>query len=80
MNAKLIPMIIIDSHKGEFWKQIFTDLTLHPHIKVREGGQIAWAMRKNSPQAKGNYQRFHEEASKWDVNGQYPLQALSKEY
>jgi membrane-bound lytic murein transglycosylase MltF len=52
MNAKLIPMIIIDSHKGEFWKQIFTDLTLHPDIKVREGGQIAWAMRKNSPKLK----------------------------
>ena len=52
MNAKLIPMIIIDSHKGEFWKQIFTDLILHPDIKVREGGQIAWAVRKNSPKLK----------------------------
>ena len=49
MNANLIPMIIIDSHKGEFWKQIFTDLTLYPDIKIREGGQIAWAVRKNSP-------------------------------
>ena len=49
MNANLIPMIIIDSHKGQFWKQIFTDLTLYPDIKVREGGQIAWAVRKNSP-------------------------------
>lgn len=52
MNANLIPMIIVDSHKGEFWKQIFTDLTLHPDIKVREGGQIAWALRKNSPKLK----------------------------
>jgi membrane-bound lytic murein transglycosylase MltF len=26
MNANLIPMIIVDSHKGEFWKQIFTSL------------------------------------------------------
>ena len=52
MNANLIPMIIVDSHKGEFWRQIFTDLTLHPDIKVREGGQIAWAMRKNSPKLK----------------------------
>lgn len=52
MNANLIPMIIVDSHKGEFWKQIFTHLTLHPDIKVREGGQIAWALRKNSPKLK----------------------------
>ncbi len=49
MNADLVPMIVIDSHKGVFWKQIFTDLNLHPDIKVRSGGQIAWAVRRNSP-------------------------------
>lgn len=52
MNAGLIPMIVIDSHKGQFWKQIFKDITLHPDIKVRTGGQIAWAIRKNSPELK----------------------------
>ncbi|UCF02363.1 MAG: lytic transglycosylase F [Deltaproteobacteria bacterium] len=52
MNANLIQMIIIDSHKGAFWKQIFANLTLLPNIKVREGGQIAWAVRKNSPKLK----------------------------
>jgi membrane-bound lytic murein transglycosylase MltF len=49
MNAGLIPMIVIDSHKGKFWTQIFKDITLHPDIKVRTGGQIAWAIRTNSP-------------------------------
>jgi len=49
MNVGLIPMIVIDSHKGRFWKQIFKDLTLHPDIKLRTGGRIAWAIRKNSP-------------------------------
>jgi membrane-bound lytic murein transglycosylase MltF len=52
MNAKLIPMIVIDSHKGRFWSQIFKDLTLHPDIKLRTNGQIAWAIRKNSPKLK----------------------------
>lgn len=52
MNVGLIPMIVIDSHKGKFWKQIFKDLTLHPDIKLRAGGQIAWAIRKNSPKLK----------------------------
>ena len=49
MNAGLIPMIVIDSHKGKFWTQIFKDLTLHQDIKVRTGGQIGWAIRKESP-------------------------------
>lgn len=49
MNADLIPMIVIDSHKGRFWSQIFKDLTLHQDIKVRTGGRIGWAIRKESP-------------------------------
>jgi membrane-bound lytic murein transglycosylase MltF len=58
MNARLIPMIVIDSHKGKFWSQIFKDLTLHPDIKVRTNGQIAWAIRKNSPELKAMINSF----------------------
>lgn len=49
MNAGLIPMIVIDSHKGRFWAQIFKEITLHQDIKVRTCGQIGWAIRKGSP-------------------------------
>ena len=52
MNAGLVPMIVIDSHKGMFWKRIFKDLKLYPNIKLRSGGKIAWAVRKNSPNLK----------------------------
>ena len=58
MNVGLIPMIVIDSHKGKFWAQVFKDLTLHPDIMVRTGGQIAWAIRQNSPQLKSIINRF----------------------
>jgi membrane-bound lytic murein transglycosylase MltF len=66
MNAKLIPMIVIDNHKGKFWSQIFKDLTLHPDIKLRTGGQIAWAIRKNSPKLKGvinNFVKTHKKGT-----------------
>ena len=69
MNANLIPMIIIDSHKGEFWKQIFKDLTLHSDIKVREGGQIAWAVRKNSPKLKEVINGFMKKHKKGTLMG-----------
>ena len=58
MNARLIPMIVIDRHKGEFWAQIFKDLTLHPEIKVRTDGKIGWAIRKNSPKLKEEINGF----------------------
>ena len=40
----LIPMIIVDSHKAEFWAQIFEDITLHRDIAVATNGQIGWLM------------------------------------
>jgi len=49
MHAGVISMIPIDSHKGLFWKQIFENLTFHTDIKIRTGGRIAWALRKDSP-------------------------------
>jgi len=58
MNIGLISMIVIDSHKGQFWSQIFENITLHPDIKLRSGGQIAWAFRKNSPKLKSVINAF----------------------
>ena len=58
VNAGLIPMIIVDSHKAEFWRDVFKSIEVHSHIKVREGGQIAWAFRKKSPTLKAVVNQF----------------------
>jgi len=52
MNAGIIPTLIVDSHKARFWASIFENIILYPDIKVNTGGEIAWAIRKNSPQLK----------------------------
>ena len=49
VNAGIIDMVIVDSHKAHFWKDIFPDITVHDDIAVNTGGEIAWAIRKNSP-------------------------------
>jgi membrane-bound lytic murein transglycosylase MltF len=69
VNAGLIPMIIIDSHKGEFWAQIFNNITLHPKIKFRENGKIAWAMRKDSPLLKTEINEFVRKNKKGSLQG-----------
>jgi membrane-bound lytic murein transglycosylase MltF len=69
MNAGLIPMIVIDSHKAEFWAQIFQKLRLHPDIKLRSGGQIAWATRKKSPQLQNVINRFVKLHKKGTLKG-----------
>jgi membrane-bound lytic murein transglycosylase MltF len=50
VNAGLIPLIVVDKHKADFWKQIFPQITVHDGVAVRTGGDIAWAIRKGSPQ------------------------------
>jgi membrane-bound lytic murein transglycosylase MltF len=58
VNAGLIPMIVMDSHKAQFWEQIFDDIKVHPDIAVRTGGEIAWAFRKNSPKLEALVNEF----------------------
>ena len=52
VNAGLVPLIIVDKHKADFWKQIFPHITVHDGVAVRTGGDIAWAIRQGSPQLK----------------------------
>ena len=68
-NAELIPMMIIDSHKGRFWAQVFDNITLHPDIKFRENAKIAWAIRKNSPKLKKVINDFVKTHKKGTLTG-----------
>jgi membrane-bound lytic murein transglycosylase MltF len=52
VNAGLVGVTIVDDYIAEFWRQIFTGLTLHPDIAVRSGGTLAVAVRKNNPKLK----------------------------
>jgi membrane-bound lytic murein transglycosylase MltF len=52
VNAGLISMIVVDDHKPKFWAQIFDKIKLHPDIAINSGGNIGWAIRKNSPKLK----------------------------
>jgi len=52
VNASLVEVAIGDDYIARFWKQIFTKLTLHPEVAVRTEGDVAWMMRKESPQLK----------------------------
>jgi membrane-bound lytic murein transglycosylase MltF len=58
LNAGLIAITVVDNHIANFWKQVFPNVTVHEDIAVRSGGEIAWALRKNSPQLKAALDDF----------------------
>jgi membrane-bound lytic murein transglycosylase MltF len=49
-NAGLIKIAVVDNYLADFWKQVFTNLTVHDAVAVRSGGNLAVAIRKGSPQ------------------------------
>jgi membrane-bound lytic murein transglycosylase MltF len=48
VNAGLIPATIVNSHLAEFWIKIFDRIRVEP-AALRTDGQIAWAVRRNTP-------------------------------
>ncbi len=69
VNAGLMLMIVMDSHKAEFWAQIFDKITLNPKVAVRTGGKIAWAFRKDSPKLKKTVNAFVKKNKKGTLMG-----------
>ena len=49
-NVGLVKITVVDDYLAEFWKKVFTNLTVHDTVSVRTGGNLAVAIRKNSPQ------------------------------
>lgn len=69
LAAGVVPMLIVDKHKADFWLTIFDNLKIHPAASVNSGGQIAWAFRKNSPQLQEIVNVFVKENKKGTLHG-----------
>ena len=47
--AGLLPATVVDNWIAELWVQIIKGLKLHPKAAMREGAEIAWAVRPDNP-------------------------------
>jgi membrane-bound lytic murein transglycosylase MltF len=48
-NAGLVKVLVVDNHKAWFWQRVWPNLKLHPTVTLRTNGEIAWAIRPDSP-------------------------------
>jgi membrane-bound lytic murein transglycosylase MltF len=51
-NAGLVGVTVANSMRAEFWAKIYEHLTIHSDMILSSEGELAWAMRKGSPQLK----------------------------
>ena len=49
VNAGLLPWAVVDQGKADIWSSLYTSMVLRRDIVIHDGGEIAWAFRKNSP-------------------------------
>ena len=50
LNAGLVHIVVTNAYMPRLWSKIYTKIQDHPDVMLADGGSIAWAIRKNSPQ------------------------------
>jgi membrane-bound lytic murein transglycosylase MltF len=73
VNAGLVKITVADDHIANFWKQIFTGITVHDTVAVRTGGVVAMAIRQNSPQLKAELDAFVKKSGRGSAFGNATL-------
>ena len=59
LNVGLLQYIVVDDWKARMWSQVLPKITLNEGAVVREGGQVGWAIRKDSPKLQAELEDFH---------------------
>ncbi len=73
VNAGVLRAIVVDSHKAAFWEQVFDKIVVHRDLSVLSGNQIAWAVRKDSPQLMKSITAFSKTVKKGTLLGNIVL-------
>ena len=58
VNGGLIDITALDDYKADFWAGVFPDIVVRHDLAINEGGSIAWAYRKDSPQMAAEIRAF----------------------
>jgi len=69
VDTGTLPFAVVDGYKAEFWAQIYENITVRDDLAFRTGGEIAWAIRKDSPQLAELLSRFVAEHKKGTLMG-----------
>jgi membrane-bound lytic murein transglycosylase MltF len=69
VGVGLLPWAVVDDYKAESWAPLFEGLTVRKDIVLREGGQVGYAFRKNSPQLAAMLNAFVKEHQQGTLMG-----------
>lgn len=64
VDGGLLPATVADLGIADFWAQVYDGIQVNRDAPLREGGRIAWAVRKGCPQLKAAIDDFAEANAK----------------
>ncbi len=73
-NAGLVQTVVADDYLAHFWSRVYPNLTVHDDLVLRTGGDIAFAIRKNSPKLKAELDAFTSAHREGTLFGNITLQ------
>ena len=69
VNAGMIGMTVLDDYKARFWAGVFPEITVREDLVINEGGTIAWATRKDTPELSEIINQFLRKYGKGSMIG-----------
>jgi len=66
VDAGLLPAVVVDSYKAQLWGDVFEQIRFRDDLPIASGRQLAWAMRKESPElmtAVNEFVRSHKKGT-----------------
>jgi membrane-bound lytic murein transglycosylase MltF len=89
VNAGLLPWVVVDGYKADLWAHVLPNISVRSDLTINPGGEIAFALRKNSPLLKADLDEFVEthkvgttfgnsQITRYLKTGEYAKQATSK--
>jgi membrane-bound lytic murein transglycosylase MltF len=73
-NAGLVKIVAADEYSARFWREVYPNIVLHQDLALRQSADIAFAIRKNSPQLKAELNQFTESHKVGTLFGNVALQ------
>lgn len=58
VNAGIVGLTVADAQMAGYWAQVLPNLRVHDKLVLRQGGQLAMMVRKDSPKLKASLDKF----------------------
>jgi membrane-bound lytic murein transglycosylase MltF len=69
VNAGAVALTVVDEHVALAWSRVLPEIRVRDDLVVNDGGSIAWAVRKDSPELRKSLDAYLQKVRKGTLHG-----------